>query len=75
MRSLPDPKPKQLAYSAAQARARKLITALTTHLDEHAATVAQYSGNLSYGHVAYINKISAMLDDVLCYAKGESEEG
>jgi len=63
-------KPKQVAYSDAQAHARSLLTALTTHLDEHAATVAHYPANLSYSHAEYIDEISAMLNSILFYTQG-----
>ena len=72
MRSLPNMQPTQVAYNDAQAQARALLTALTAHLDEHAATGAQYPNNLSYAHIKYIDEISAMLDTILCHTKGDN---
>ena len=74
MRSFPDPEPKQLAYSAAQAHARQLITELRAHLDEHADAIWLYPQNLSYTHIAYIAEISNMLNRIVLHTKGESDE-
>lgn len=75
MRSLPDPKSKKLAYSAAQAYARTLIKELTAHLDEHAEATAQYPLNLTYSHAEYIDEIGAMLNSIVLHTKGESDKG
>ncbi len=63
-----------MAYKTSQDHARALLTALTSHLDEHAASMAQYPGNLSYDHAEYIDEISGRLLSILVYAKRKAKE-